>query len=302
MNIILRPISKNAWPGVLKYKNCYTDIQPYYTRSGRIYTGLTDADADRLGKALGLDLSPGAEMWKEYFIRTFGKDLYLNINDPQDELRYLFLKNHKNVKRSFAEHKATAGFVLINKEEEAKRANTVNEAKLEALTGFTKLTPDEMRKCLRLYGRNASSLSDQIVKNRLFDIVEGDPLSFLNKWVHNSQRETEYLIEAALANNVIRRSNNIYKYGSDIIGHTLAETIDFLDNPKNQDIKIIVTKQTEVKGFGDSIEDDEEKKVVTEGVKVKQEPIEDIEYTKPSEVEEIVNPRGKRTKKNEDTI
>ena len=299
MNIILRPLRKNAWPaGVMKYRNCYEDIQPYYTRSGRVYTGLTEADAERLGKLLGLDLSPGAEMWKDYFIRTYGKDQYLDINDPRDELKYLFLKNHKNVKRSLSEHKASANFVLINREEEARRANTVNESKLEALTSFTKLTPEEMRKCLRLYGRNADSLSDQIVKNRLFDIVEGDPLSFLKKWVHNTQRETEYLIEAALAKNVIRRTNNIYKYGSDIIGHTLTEAIDFLDNPRNQDIKIVITKQIEVKGFTDI---PEESFVERETPKIEKEPVDDIEYTAPSEIEEVVKPK-KRNKKNEDTI
>jgi len=292
----------NTWPvGVIKYKNCYEDIQPYYTRSGRIYTGLTETDAERLGKVLGVDLSPGAEMWKDYFIRTVGKDIYLDIRDPQDELRYLFLKNHKNVKRSFAENKATARFVLINKEEEALRANTVNEAKLEGLTAFTKLTPEEMRKCLRLYGRSSNSLSDQIVKNRLFDIVEGDPRSFLKRWVHNDSRETEYLIEAALASNIIRRSNNIYKYGSDIIGHTLEEAIEFLDNPKNQDIKIVIIRQTEVKGFVNPM-DEEKEDVISEGVKVKPEPVHDMEYTNPSEVEEVIKPKSGRSKKNEDTI
>jgi len=288
---------KNSWPGIIKYKNCYEDIQSYWTRSGRIYTGLTKLDEERLGKTLGLDLTVNSDYWKDFFIRTVGKDIYLNIEDPLDELKYLFLKNHKNVKNSLMEHKATAKFVLINKEMEAERSNTMNEAKLEAMTEFAKLTPDQMRKVLRLYGKNASSMSDVIVKNRLFEIVEGDPAGFLKRWVNNEQRETEFLIEAALAGNIIRRGNNLYKYGSDTIGHTLGEAIAFLDNPKNQDIKIAIIKQTEAKTF---IEPEEiEEPIIKEGIKLKGQAIADVDETDPLEVVEKVI---KKTKNSNNTI
>jgi len=301
MNIILRPLNKNAWPGIIKYKNCYEDIKSYWTRSGRRYTGLDEAAAERLGKKLGIDLSIGSEYWVDFFIRTFGKDMYLNIADPMDEVRYLFLMNHKHVKNSLLEHKATAKFVLINKEEEAKRENTMNEAKLEAMTEFTKLTPNEMRKCLRLYGRNATSLSDQIVKNRLFAIVEGNPAGFLQRWVNNEQRETEYILEAALAANIIRRTNNLYKYGGDIIGHSLGEAIEFLDNPKNQDIKIVISKQIEAKSFVEPQEPEQEE-IAKEGVKLEGEIAEEVNYEEaPDEIKEDIV-RSTKNKKIRETI
>jgi len=242
-------MTKNNWPaGVKKYKNCYTDIAPYWTRSGRIYTGLSKDDEERLSEEFGEDLRPSSDYWKNFFIRTSGKDLYLDLEDVGDELKYLFLKNHKRVKSSFGERKATADFVLVNKDEEARKTNLYNKVRRDAVREFDSLTPDEMRKCLRLYGHNGDTLSNEVVENRLFELVEGNPQGFLTRWVNNSQRENEVLIEQAISKNIIRRNKNVYKYGTDIIGHSLQETAAFMDNNKNQDIKIAILKQLESKG------------------------------------------------------
>lgn len=249
MIVILRPIAKKSWSGLIKYRNCYEDIGPYFTRSGRIYTGLVPEDEVRLGSLLGWDLRSGSEFWKEFFVRTSGKDLYLDTNDAHDELKYLFLKNHKRVKNSIFENKASANFVLINKDEEAKRANLYSRVKREAIKEFDTLSPDDMRKCLRLYGHNADSFSNEVLERTLFDIVEGDPEGFINKWVNNDKKEAQVLIEKAIARNVLRRNKNVYMYGTDVIGHSLEETASFLEEPKNQDIKIAIMKQVESKSF-----------------------------------------------------
>jgi len=247
MRVILRPIARSSWSGLIKYRNCYEDISPYWTRSGRTYTGLTKVDEDRLGEILGEDLRSGSEYWKNFFIRTSGKDLYLETEDPIDELRWLFLKGHKRVKASLAEQKATANFVLVNKDEEAKISNVYNKIRRQALSEFDRLSPDDMRKCLRLYGHNSDTLSNEVVENRLSDIVEGNPQAFLDRWVNNKQREDEVLIERAISRNIIRRNKNVYKYGTDVIGHSLLDTASYIGDPKNQDIKIAILKQLEAK-------------------------------------------------------
>ena len=268
MRVILRPISPRSWSGLKKggkYRNCYEDIGPYWTRSGRRYTGLTGADEKRLGERLGLDLTAGSEFWKNFGIRTFGKDLYLETEDAMDELRWLFLKGHKRVKESLSEQKATANFVLLNKDEEAKKSNLYNKIRREAMKEFDKLTPDDMRKCLRLYGHNGDHMSNEVAENRLFDIVEGNPQAFLDRWVNNERRETEVLIERAISKNIIRRNKNVYRYGTETIGHSLLDTAAFLDDPKNQDIKITLLKQIEAKEEMEiPVEDDVHEAVPTE--------------------------------------
>jgi len=247
MIVVLRPIGRKSWSGLIKYRNCYEDIGPYFTRSGRIYTGLTPEDEVRIGTILGIDLRSSSEYWKDFFIRTAGKDLYLDTNDIHDELKYIFLKNHKRVKNSILENKASANFVLINKDEEAKRSNLYSKVKREAIKAFDDLTPEDMRKCLRIYGHNGDSMSNELVEKTLFDIVEGNPQGFVERWVNNPYKETEALIERAIAKNIMRRNKNIYKYGAEIIGHNIGEVIAFLENAKNQDIKIAIMKQLEAK-------------------------------------------------------
>jgi len=250
MIVLLRPIGGRNWSGLKeggKYRNCYEDVAPYWTRSGRIYTGLTQTDERRLGDLLGQDLRASSDYWKNFHIRTAGKDLYLDIEDPLNELKWLFLKNHKRVKASLSEQKATANFVLINKDEEAKRSNVYNKIRRDAIKGFDTLSPDDMRRCLRLYGHKGDTLSNEVAENRLFEIVEGNPQAFLDRWINNKQRDTEVLVEQAISKNIIRRNKNIYKYGTEVIGHTLQETSEFLDDPRNQDIKIVIMKQIESK-------------------------------------------------------
>lgn len=247
MIVVLKPIGKKSWSNVIKYKNCYEDIKSYYTRSGMLYTGLTPEEATRLGEKLGLDLSPSSVYWTNFFIRTNDKAIYLNTEDPLDELRYIFLKNHKYVKSSLFEYKASARFLLENKEEEAKKSNLLARARREAMREFDNLTADDMRKCLRLFGHSAETMNNEIVEKTLFEIVDANAQAFLDRWVHNKTREIEVLIERAVARNVIRKNKTIYKYGSDIIGNTLDDAISYLNNPKNQDLRIAITKQVESK-------------------------------------------------------
>jgi hypothetical protein len=248
----LRPLltQEKAWAGVINYKNCYEDIGPYLTRSGAQYTGLTKEDAERLEKALGYEpgtLGPASPFWRDYFVRTLGKPLYFDLEDPNDELKYLYCKNHKKVKASIFEHKSTAHFVLINQEEESKKTNMFNTMKRKAIEATGKMSVDEMRKALRLFGKSSENLPPSVVENRIFEIAEGDPEGFLNKWVNNTSRELQYIIERAVSLNVIRKNKRMYMYGTDTLGHGIEETIAFMKDPKNQDVKFAIQNAIEGK-------------------------------------------------------
>ena len=249
MKVILRPIGWNKWSGITKYKNCFEDIGSYYTRSGMLYTGLEQADAERLSKLLGLDLGKNSDYWKTFFIRTSVSDIILDTDNAMDELKYLFLKSHKRVKNSLMENKAGANFVLINRDEEAKRDNLYAKLEIEAIIAFNKLTPQEMRKCLRIFGHNADTMSSEVAQAKLYEVIKANPQSYLDRWVTNTDREEQVLIETAISKNIVRRDKNMYKYGSDTIGNSLEETIGFLKDPRNQDIKIGIVSACDAKDY-----------------------------------------------------
>ena len=247
MIVTLRPLTKDAWAGIIKYKNCHEDLAPYFTRSGRIYTGLTPEDEIRLGEQLGLDLKTGSDYWKMFHVRTSGKDIYLHLDEPFDELKYLFLKNHKRVANGLADRKATANFVLINQEVEAEETNKLNRAKRRALKELDKMTYNDIKQCLRLFGHNADNMNAEVAEAKLTEIVEGNPDKFIEKWINNQTKDTEYLIKQAVSKNILRKNKTVYKFGTDIIGYTLEDSIIYLDNPLNQDVKIAIMRDIEVK-------------------------------------------------------
>jgi len=127
--IKLKPLASKPWSNIVRYKNCHEDISTYYLKNGSRYTGLTKEDEKRLGDELRVDLNPNSEFWDTFFIRMNSDELKLNPSDPHDELKYLFLKNHHKVKSSLSENKATAEYVLIDEDEEAK--NSIKKLKLK---------------------------------------------------------------------------------------------------------------------------------------------------------------------------
>ena len=252
MIVILRPTGIDAWAGIYKYRGCHEVLSPYFTRSGRLYTGLTEGDEKRLGEKLHIDLAQtsaeGSKFWANFHIRTSGKDLFLHVDeDPMDELKYMFLKNHKDIANGISDRKPKARFMIINQEEEAKEANTFARVKRRALKEFDRLTPEEMRQALRIFGSNAENLSPDVVENKLMEVVEANPEKFLANWTDNKNRNIEFVIKTAVSKNIIRKNKTIYKYGTDVIGYTLEDTINYLETPTNSDIKAAILREIDTK-------------------------------------------------------
>ncbi|MBO5424993.1 MAG: hypothetical protein J6A25_05725 [Lachnospiraceae bacterium] len=250
MEVELRFARVNPWAGIAKYKNCYDYIGPYFTRSGNIYTGLTEEDARRLEKAIGFEegkLSPSSLYWKTYSVRLGAKPLYLHTERPEDELAYLFLKNHKRVALGLSNLRPQHDYVLVNSNAEAEAANRLNKVKREAFAEFNKMSLEDMRKCLRIYGHKADNISNELVESKLFELIEKDPNKYFLIWVNNKNKETQYILETAISKNIIRKSKNVYYYGTDVIGRSQDDAISFLNDKSQQEIKLAILSEIEGK-------------------------------------------------------
>lgn len=250
MEIIVRILKLNPWTNVTKWENCYDYISTYWTRSGNIYTGLRKEDAERLEKELQYPagwLSPTSKFWDTFAIKVGKNDLILNTDKPEDELKYLFLKGHKRVANSLKEVTPSTDYVLINKDSEAEEANKINKIKREAYREMDKMTLEDMRKCLRLYGIKSDNLSNELIEAKLTEQVESNPSSFINKWINNPNKELNFLVEEAVAKNIIRKNRSQYFYGTDMIGNGLDDVIAYLKEKKNQDIKMSILNEIKSK-------------------------------------------------------
>ena len=246
MVVELKIKKKNPWAGLIKYKSCFDYIAPYFTRSGSIYTGLTPEEERRFEKELGYTegtLSKESDFWKTFVVKVGARCLLLDDQYPRQEMIIKFLSNHKRVATSLNKLDAGKDYLLINRQAEAIEQNRINKLRRDAIKEFDKLSLDQMRKCLRILGIKSDNLSNELVESTLFNMVDKNPKSFFNKWVNNKQKETEFLLEDAIAKGIIRKDRTQYYYGSELIADSQQDAISYLDAKKNQDLKLSIMNQ-----------------------------------------------------------
>ena len=250
MVVELRIKKQHPWSGLIKYKNCFDYIAPYFTRSGSMYTGLTPEDERRFEKLLGYPeghLAKTSDFWKTYCVKIGSRTLVLDDAFPTQEMMIKFLSGHKRVATSLDKMNAGKDYLLINREAEAIEQNKINKLRRDAIKAFDKLSIDEMRKALRLFGINSDNMSNELIESTLFGMVDKNPKQFFTKWVDNKSKDTEFLLEQAIAKGIIRKDKTRYIYGTDQFADSLEDAIAYLDSKKNQDLKLSIMNQVENK-------------------------------------------------------
>lgn len=250
MVVELKIKKKNPWAGLVKYRHCFDYIAPYFTRSGSIYTGLTPEDEKYFEQALGYQpghLAKNSEFWKTFCVRVGTIPVILDSTFPRQEMIIKFLQGHKRVATSLDTLNAGKDYLLINREAEAIQANKINKLRRDAIKEFDKLSLEQMRKCLRLFGINADTMSAELVESTLFNLVDKQPKKFFELWVDNKSKDTQFLIEEAIAKGVIRKDRTQYYYGTEMLADSLDSCIAYLDAKKNQDLRLAILTQVENK-------------------------------------------------------
>ena len=157
------------------------------------------------------------------------------------------MKGHKRVAISLHDRKPTANYYISVADQEADISNTYNRTRRKAYVEFDKMTEDEIKKCLRIYGYKADNVSAAVAEARLNDLVDQNPQKFFEKWVDNKHRITEFLVKDAVAKAVIRKNKNMYSYGTSTLGNSLEDAIAYLDSLENSDIKTTIINEVNVK-------------------------------------------------------
>ena len=250
MVVELKIKKKNPWAGLLKYKACFDYIAPYFTRSGSIYTGLTPEDEKHYEQVLGYPeghLARTSDFWKTFCVKVGSRGVILDDSIPRQEMIIKFLTGHKRVATSLDKLTAGKDYLLINRQAEAIEQNKQNKLRRQAIKEFDNLSHDQMRKCLRILGVKSDSMSNELVESTLFSMVDKNPKQFFTKWIDNKQKETEFILESAIAKGIIRKDRTQYYYGTEMFADSLPDAIAYLDAKKNQDLKLSIINQIENK-------------------------------------------------------
>lgn len=233
---------RGLYPNISKY------ISPFFDRFGKIKTGLTSEDAERLGKAIGQDLSPRSDFWHDFTIRLTSKDLYLDPSDPLDEIKLKLLRVHPDVANSTSDINPKTVFVLFDEVEEAKKESKKFDYIIEAYKHIADMSPNERRDFLKLFGYTKASMNmvDEAVKTKLKELADSDAKVFCERF-DDKHKADKIFIEDLVAHNILRKNGAAYVYNDDVIGGNLELTIDYLKKPKNQPTLIALKAQLEEK-------------------------------------------------------
>jgi hypothetical protein len=225
--------------------------------------GLTEEQRTRLEHEMGYPeghLGQNSKFWETYGIKVMGPGSSIDTSTPEGELKYLYCKNHKRVADGQANVTPNNDFVMINEDSEANEMNRINKVRRDAMKEFDKMSLEDMRKALRIYGFRSDTMSNNLVESRLFNEVEKDPRKFFNLWINNQSKNDEFLLESAISKNVVRKNRHTYYYGTDVIGISKEDAIGFLQDKVNNDIRVAI--EAEIKSKSTIVDKDQDEEPI----------------------------------------
>jgi hypothetical protein len=252
--VYVKPIIKERWHGLhkqgrAKFQGTADVIQPVYdTNTGTLATGLSIKDQERLTKQLGVDLSPVSsnEYWNNFKIKLEDKTQIYDERIPLQELQISVLKASKFVANSQKEldegHWPSAKYVIYDEKGEIQKEAVEAEVKAKANKLFSDLSPAKRLSLLKIFGKASDNVSDDFSYARLYEIVENDPKRFIEvASMKPAEINTKALIFDLENKGILRTKGTAYLYNDQQVGFDYDNTVEYLLNPKNQELLVKLT-------------------------------------------------------------
>jgi hypothetical protein len=254
LKVEIKALNRAIWPygngDRTRYPKCLDTFIARPSRAGYV-TGLTKAEADNLEQELRLEpgtLSPLSDFWKDYVIRMPETGLKLDMGIPGDRLKMALLKIEPRVANSVNERTnwPKAEYVVFDAEEDAKLENAKIDDELTAMSKFANLSNNEIKDYLKLLGKATKGISPNVAKNVLYKIAKDTPKKF-NDITKLPNFNTLVLVHDLVENRIIRINGGYYYFGEQVLAYKEEATATFLDEPKNQQLKIALKQQLDAK-------------------------------------------------------
>lgn len=247
--VTLKPIKKHGWlpdnhDGSIRYSKCFERLTVQAQKgTGVLNTGMTEDDEVRLETKM--HMAPGTlskynrDYWTMFKVDVPKEGLVLDLNNPEDEVKYLVLKAHQRVANSEMERfdSPFAEYVMTSQEQEAKVENQKSKLKRQAYKVFSSMSTTEMKDVLKVIGKRVGDdVSVDFVEAQLDKYLTEDPKAFIDT-VNDPTFKMRAFIDDCLSARVLVKSGTKYQLpGGDTVGFTLEQTIEYLQNPDNQEV------------------------------------------------------------------
>lgn len=221
--------------------------------TGVYVTGLTEEDEKRLEKSL--NKLPGTlsrhnkDFWGKFFIKIPRSGMVLYLDNAEHELMWLVCKAHQFIANSEEDKLYTpfARYVMTSEEEIEKKVNDKFELKSRAFAKYSTMSMQEQIDFLRVFGKNpGSEPRESFIRSQISKVIEDEPAKFLEIMEDKGYKTKVFLKECVAKNIVLEKGTKFVLQGGDVIGYTLDQAIEYLKNPENQEVLIMLKGQLEV--------------------------------------------------------
>lgn len=261
--IEVRPIEKERWHG-LKGKDAITRpvvIEALLSATtGKLATGLTQEDRERLEKETGYDLSPDYNVNKPHsfwsspaaFVKLEHKTNIFDTSNPLDEIKVKILKASDLVANSQKEYDEgkypLAQFVIFDEREEVEMKASKASIKRKVIIEADKLSSTRKAEIIQIIlGLTVRNQSNDYIDLKLDEAIEKDgPQRVLDLIKRDKARTALHAtVLEAIYKNILRKDGTAVYYMDDQLGFDIESTIDYLQDSKNQALKAqIIEKLT----------------------------------------------------------
>lgn len=247
--IKVKRVRKAGYFGIDSYSKSVTTIGCEISSKGHYKTGLTPELEKHYEGELNLkpgELNKHSKWWGDIFNVTHSLRLFNNktneliLDNPINQIRYHVLQASSKVCNSELERTPNAIFYIDNPEAKAKAELEVYNYEFEGSGMIHKLSPEEKRSSLRLFGKaGVDNVSETMLNAQLFQEMKKDPKIFVETLLDKNAK-TKGLIKELVEKNIIKRKGNHYIYNEDTIASSTEECVAYFNDKANDQVTLIL--------------------------------------------------------------
>lgn len=224
------------------------------TDTGKLATGLTEEEAVKYGKLLGVDLTNNYSIdqphpfWssKAGSLKLENMTMFFNTDKGMDFVKVKLMKANKYVANSQAELDEgkwpEATHIIYDEDEEVDSKASKIQARNACVILLDKMNADDKANMIMVLGKKyVKGRSDNFLNVEINALIENDPVEFLK--YARAGKEALYnraVVLEALHKNILSRDANKIQYMGETVGLDVDDVIRWLADPENQRIKIAI--------------------------------------------------------------
>lgn len=209
---------------------------------------------------LGVDLNYTLPEEKNFWCRnvlakviTTKDGLQLNLSRPLEMLKYLILlANTKKICPNYEDrfNKASYEFMLVDESKIITQRVSDAKIKADAYVKYAEISSNlkNLTNFIKSLGRSIpAAATEDWLKGEVLTVLEANPNSFLEVVNHPQYKSRIFVQDAVESGSIIQKAKDRYTLDNGVELGDLTSTINYLEDPKNQEVKLKIKARIDIK-------------------------------------------------------